>query len=66
MHHLNDKRDGSKDSLYKESEQEVDQFPEYHTKILLGDFNAKLGREDMFKLTTRRVHMKIVMTMVSQ
>jgi hypothetical protein len=23
----------------------------YHTKILLGDFNAKVGRENIFKLT---------------
>ena len=27
-------------------------FPKYHTKILSGDFNAKVGREDIFKLTT--------------
>jgi hypothetical protein len=26
-----------------------DHFPKYHVKILLGDFNAKLGREDIFK-----------------
>jgi hypothetical protein len=29
----------------------LDQFPEYHTKILLGDFNAKVGSEDIFKPT---------------
>jgi endonuclease/exonuclease/phosphatase family metal-dependent hydrolase len=28
-----------------------DKFPEYHMKILLGDFNAKVGREDIFKPT---------------
>ena len=28
-----------------------DKLPTFHTKILLGDFNAKLGREDNFKLT---------------
>jgi hypothetical protein len=28
-----------------------DKFPKNHTKILLGDFNAKVGREDIFKLT---------------
>ena len=27
-------------------------FPKYHTKILLGDFNAKVGRKNIFKLTT--------------
>jgi hypothetical protein len=25
-------------------------FPKYHMKILLGDFSAKVGREDIFKL----------------
>jgi hypothetical protein len=28
-----------------------DKFPKYHMKILLGDFNAKVDREDIFKLT---------------
>jgi len=27
-------------------------FPKYHTKILFGDFNAKVGRKNIFKLTT--------------
>jgi hypothetical protein len=26
-------------------------FPKHHTKILLGDFNAKVGRQDIFKPT---------------
>jgi len=26
-----------------------DHFPKYHTKILLGYFNAIVGREDIFK-----------------
>jgi hypothetical protein len=26
-----------------------DKFPEYHTKILLGYFNAKVGKGDIFK-----------------
>jgi hypothetical protein len=34
----------SKDSCYEELEQVFD-----HLKILLGDFNAKLGKEDTFK-----------------
>ena len=45
-----EKTDDSKDSFYGDLEQVVDQFPKYHTKILLGDFNAQLGREDIFKL----------------
>jgi hypothetical protein len=28
-----------------------DKFPKYHTKILLGDFNARVNREDIFKPT---------------
>jgi len=26
-----------------------DHFPKYHMKILLGDFNAKVGRDDISK-----------------
>jgi hypothetical protein len=26
-----------------------DKFPKYHTKVLLQDFNAKVGREDILK-----------------
>jgi hypothetical protein len=29
----------------------VYQFPRYDTKILLGEFNTKVGRDDTFKLT---------------
>jgi exonuclease III len=45
-----EKNDDSKNSFYEELEQVLDNFSEYHMKILLGDFNAKLGREDIFKL----------------
>jgi exonuclease III len=40
-----------KDSFYEELECVFNNFPKYHTKILLGDFNAKIGREDIFKPT---------------
>jgi hypothetical protein len=41
-----------KGSIYEELERVFDKFPKYHLKILLGDFNAKVGRrEDIFKLT---------------
>jgi hypothetical protein len=46
-----DKTDEVKDSFYEELERVFDKFPKYHMKILLGDFNAKVGREDIFKLT---------------
>jgi endonuclease/exonuclease/phosphatase family metal-dependent hydrolase len=42
-----DKSDYSKDSFYKELEQVFDNFPKYNGKILLGDFNAKVGRENV-------------------
>jgi hypothetical protein len=44
-----DKDDVIKDSFYKELEQVFDQFPRYHMKILLGHFNVKVGRKDIFK-----------------
>jgi hypothetical protein len=47
-----DKDDDIKDSFYEELEQVFDQFPKYHMKILLGDLNAKVGREDIFKPIT--------------
>jgi hypothetical protein len=46
-----EKCDESKDSFYVELEQVFDHFPKYHTKMLLGDFNAKVGRENIFKPT---------------
>ena len=46
-----DKRDDSKDSFYEELEQVFHHFSRYHMKILLGDFNAKVGRENIFKPT---------------
>jgi hypothetical protein len=44
-----DKDDDIKDSFYEELEQVFVQFPRYHMKILVGDFDAKAGREDIFK-----------------
>jgi hypothetical protein len=40
-----------KGSFYEELERVFDKFPKYHTKILLGDGNAKVDREDIFKQT---------------
>jgi hypothetical protein len=47
-----DKTDDVKDSFYEELERVFDKFPKYHMKILLRDFNAKVGREDVFKPKT--------------
>jgi hypothetical protein len=39
-----------KDSFYEEMVRVFDQFPKYDMKILLGEFNAKVSRENIFKL----------------
>jgi hypothetical protein len=46
-----DKSDDVKNGSDEELERVCDQFPRYDMKILLGDFNAKVGREDIFKPT---------------
>jgi hypothetical protein len=40
-----------KDSFYEELGRVFDQIPRYDMKILLGDFNVKVGRENIFKPT---------------
>jgi hypothetical protein len=47
-----DEIDDVKDSFYEELERVFDKFSKYHMKILLGEFNAKVGREDISKSTT--------------
>jgi hypothetical protein len=44
-----DKVNDKEGSFYEELEQVFDQFRRYHMKSLLGDFNAKVEREDIFK-----------------
>jgi hypothetical protein len=46
-----DKGDEEKDSFFEELGRVFDQFPRYDTKIILGDSNAKVGRENIFKPT---------------
>jgi hypothetical protein len=46
-----DKGDEVKDSFYEELGRVFDQFPRYDMKILLGDVNAKVGRERILKPT---------------
>ena len=47
-----EKSDDSKASFYEELEQAFDNLPKYHIKILLGNFTAKVERENKFKPTT--------------
>jgi len=47
-----EKSDNSKDSFYEDLEQGFfNRFSKYHTKILLGDISAKVGRENISKPT---------------
>jgi exonuclease III len=46
-----DKGDDEKDSFYEELGRVIDQFPRFDMKIILGDFNTKVGRENIFKST---------------
>ena len=48
MHHSEEKSDVSKDSFYEELEKVFGHSANYHMKSLLGDFNAKVGRENIF------------------
>jgi hypothetical protein len=48
---IEEKSNYKKDCFYEELEQVLDHFYKYHMKILLGNFNAKMG-EDIFKTTT--------------
>jgi hypothetical protein len=60
-----EKGDDSKDSFYEELEGGFYHFPKYHMKILLGDFNAKVGREDLSnRLLGMRVYITIATIMV--
>jgi hypothetical protein len=44
-----DKIDDTKDRYLEELDRIFDKFPKYHMNILLGVFNAEVGREDIFK-----------------
>jgi len=46
-----EKSDDTKGSFCEELEQVFYHFCKYHTKILLQDFSAKVGRENIFKPT---------------
>jgi hypothetical protein len=53
-----------KDSFYVELECIFDKLSKYHMKILLGDFNAKVCREDILSQQLgMKVYKKLVMIM---
>ena len=52
MHAPSEKKsDNSKDSFYGGLEQVFNHFPKYQMKMLLGEFKAKVGRENSFTQT---------------
>jgi hypothetical protein len=54
----------TKDSFYEDPEGVFDQFPQYHMKILLGHFNAKMGSKIFLnRQLGMRVCTKLVMIM---
>jgi hypothetical protein len=58
-----DKGDNVKESFYVELGRVFDQFPRYDMKIILGAFNAKVGRKiPSNRRSETRVYMKLVMT----
>jgi exonuclease III len=59
-----DETDDVKDSFYEKLESVFDKLSKYHMKILLGDFNAKVRREDvLIRQLGMKVYMKLVMIM---
>jgi hypothetical protein len=50
-----------KHNFYEEVECVFDKFPKYHMTVLLGDFNSKIGREVIFKLTVEKISVKSTM-----
>jgi hypothetical protein len=62
-----DTSDDTMDSFCEELGHVFDQFPRYNMKILLGDFNAKVDKEDIFKPTIGNTSStKLVMIMESE
>jgi hypothetical protein len=49
--------------FYEELEHVFDKSPKHHMKMLLGDFNAKVGREDNLKSTIGNENLETVMIM---
>jgi hypothetical protein len=53
VHASTEDKNDDKDNFYKELEHVFNQILKYNMTILLGDFNAKVGEEDIFKPTIR-------------
>jgi hypothetical protein len=54
VHAPSEKKSDDIKVFFEELDKIIDYFPKYHTKIPLGNFNAKVGRENIFKPTIGR------------
>jgi hypothetical protein len=57
---IEDKTDDVKDSILEELECMFDKFSKYHIKISLGDFSAKVGKENILKPTTGNENLHVI------
>ncbi|XP_014289245.1 craniofacial development protein 2-like [Halyomorpha halys] len=46
--------DEEKDRFYDSLERTLDAYPSYNVKIIAGDFNAKIGKEEIYRPTIGR------------
>jgi exonuclease III len=53
VHAPTEDEDDMKDRFYEELEQVFEQLRRCHMKMLLGDFNPNIGKEDIFKQIIR-------------
>ena len=51
VHKTNEKLEEIKEEFYNLLEQSINQIPNLGIKVILGDFNAKVGKEDIHKPT---------------
>jgi hypothetical protein len=58
-----DKVDDMKASVCEELECVFSKFSKYHVNTLLGDFSAKVGKENIFKPIFRNENIELVMIM---
>jgi hypothetical protein len=59
-----DKSGNTKDSFYEKLRHIFNQFPKYHMKILLADFNAEVSRGHFRPALGMRVYMRLFIIVV--
>ncbi|KAK5638637.1 hypothetical protein RI129_012932 [Pyrocoelia pectoralis] len=51
FHAHTEEKDDIKNEFYDQLEEEYNKIPKYDTKIILGDANAKIGKEEEYRPT---------------